>query len=143
MGLKQSGFEFEFYLDQWFAMTFREHPSRIASTTARDERRHTTKDDQSLLQRIVIVPIACCLWYWAEHNDKVANVWCLLLYAPPGAEDGVYRRAGVVAATKFFRGYEDVNTDMVKAQFEAYRRPVPRNLFQEEDDHGNYTVTVM
>ena len=144
VGLNKSGFEFDFYLDHWFAMTFREHPSRIASTTARDERLTTpTRDDQSLLQRTVIVPITCCVWYWAKHNDNVANVWCLLLCAPPGAEEGVYRRAGVVAATKYFGGHEEVDADMIKAQFNAYRRPVARHFFQEEDDQGNYTVMVM
>ena len=143
VGMNQSGFQLHFFLDQWFAMTFGEYPSKITSIDARDERLTTNKDEQSLLERTVIVPITYCAWYSAEFKNIVGDVWCLLLYAPPRAEEGVYRRAGVVAASNFFGSWEDIDAAMIKAQFDAYRRPVARKFFQEEDDQGNHTVTVM
>lgn len=143
VGLDEGDFKFEFSPDQWFATTIEEYTSSIVSTSA-SHPHHTTQDTRSFLESIVIAPITCCIApLLGEDGVQVGNVMCLLLYALPGAQNGVYVRAGIVVATKFFYSEVEVDSNMVKAQFEAYRRPVARNLFQEEDDHGNYTVTVI
>ena len=119
-------------------------PTSITSTTDSHEFYATAKHEKSPLETTVIVPILCDGWHRDWAGNKYASLWCLLLHAPPGAQDGMYVRAGVVVVTKDYGNEIDVDSKMIMAEFEAYRRPVARNLFQEEvDDHGNYTIAVM
>jgi hypothetical protein len=68
-------------------------------------------------------------------------VLCLLLHASSEAERGVYRRVGIAEAK--IGGGDELDVEMVKQQFEAYRMPLEPRLFQEEDFAGNYIVTVV
>jgi hypothetical protein len=140
-GSDDDGFEFTFSPDQWFSSSQEDHEddSTLASTP---KEWGDDKQTRAFLKNILIMPILCFMEPLnVDGFTQMGTVMCLLLHAPPGAERGVYRRVGTVSAS--IAVGDDVDSDTIKVQFEAYRKPLDPHLFQEEDCHGKYTVTVM
>jgi hypothetical protein len=147
---EEGGFQFWFGPDQWFEKTF-EEDSVDATPLVPPEKHVTAKDKQlkALLKSILFMPVLCYTIPLSEMEDVDEHdtqririkIKCLLLHAPYETERGVYRRVGTVIAVRIVsRG---VDADMVKDQLKAYRKPLDTQLFQEEDAHGNYTITVV
>ena len=76
-----------------------------------------------------------------EQCTHTVEAECLLLRAIPGERRRLYRRVGTVMI--YNRVVEDVDPDLLKTRFEAWHRSFRPDAVQEEDDHGNDTITVV
>ena len=149
-GLKQThcwgwddrGFLFYFYPDQW---PFPHYPRRAANIGPSVPGKTTLKKDheaRTWVESTFIMPIL----YFVEREDEekcthTVEARCLLLRAIPGEQRRVYRRVGTVMI--YNRVVEDVDPDLLKTRFEVWQRSFRPDAVQEEDDHGNGTITVV
>lgn len=146
-GSDDNGFLLDFHPDQWFDSTFDEWmewlpdvkpvPTGEELQGMRDERMF-----EAFLESIIIMPILLYKTTKEEGNNWFrTTVLCLLLQAQPEPECGVYRRVGVMEATKICS--EELDPDTIMVELRGDQEALDHRLFQPVDSAGNYTITVV
>lgn len=144
LGSDNSGLELTLSPDQWFDSTLEESRESRAEVTpvSPGEEIDGSHDMErkAFLEGLVIMPI---LWFNRRQKEdsgtQVRVACCLLLHAQLGAERGVYRRVGVMKASKRCDEELDLDTNL----FESHQRPLDYHLFREVNDDGKYTIIVL
>ncbi|KAL1795384.1 hypothetical protein ACET3X_007200 [Alternaria dauci] len=141
-GSNEHGFVLEFCPDPWFETYLREHEANIVPVSSWGEWVTEDKQIKAFLDSILIMPILCYKETIKEENyTQCGTIMCLLLNLLPGPDRGVYRRVGIVEVS--IPGGDEMDVQTLRQQFEAYGKPLDSHLFQDEDCHGNYVVTVL
>lgn len=145
-GPDAGSFELFFYPDAWFTTAF----SNCSSKQSGDKPSFTQEDihDGSdffqldlFLESIVIMPILYFMSPSTRDLPRRISMKSLLLSAHPGAQNGVYRRVGIMDARK--ESSDKMDFEAIKAQLWVDQKPLSSNFFRERHDDGTYTITVV
>ena len=141
-GPDRGGFTFNFFPDQWSFPTPKEDSvDNVQASVSRRFDLSKEREARNWIESTIIMPIICSARPTYPGCTRAGLVGCLLLHELPGDKRGVYRRVGVAEA---FRDLDyNVTTEMLKTQFLALPRILDPKLFEEVDDRGNCTVTVL
>ena len=145
-GPDASSFELLFYPDSWFALAFSEHSSKQSG----DKPSFTQEDINDgrgffqldlFLESIVIMPVLYLMYPSTRDNPAKISMRSLLLSAHPEAQNGVYRRVGIMDAIK--ESPDEMDLEAIRAQLWGDQKPLSSNFFRERHDDGTYTITVV
>jgi hypothetical protein len=145
-GPDASSFHFFFYPDNWFALAF----SKCSSKQSGDKPGFTQEDIQDgrdffqqdlFLESIVIMPVLYFMSPSTRDHPTRIFMKSLLLSAHPEAQNGVYRRVGIMDAKK--ESSDEMDLEAIKAQLWRDQKPLSSNFFRERHDDGTYTITVV
>jgi hypothetical protein len=138
-GTQSNGITIYVMADQWFLRKF---DNRWADAeNSNDDSGSDSVVVDAFRAAVVAMPVLFIETLKDDGTVDCSSVICLLLYAHPGLDKGVYRRVGVAKIE--IDDESDGSMGTLRATLQTYQEPLLDPWYHKIDGDGEYTISVV